>query len=121
MSDGGGGGWRTGQADSLQEGLKKMVHLSLERMLHDRVGSQEKDLLRSQLEAERDAHRLTRERVAAHHSELATQQQYVRDYEVRSLPLRGGRLTHAHPPVVLPLAHRLTLVLSSCAAKARQV
>jgi hypothetical protein len=28
------------QADSLQEGLKKMVHLSLERMLHERVGSQ---------------------------------------------------------------------------------
>jgi hypothetical protein len=76
------------QADSLQEGLRKMVHLSLERMLHDRVGSQEKDLLRSQLEAERDAHRLTRERVSAHHAELATQQQYVRDYEMLAAKAR---------------------------------
>jgi hypothetical protein len=68
----------------LEEGLKRMVTMSLERALQDRVGLQEKDLLRSQLEMEREAHRATVARLDEQHRAAGKLQGDLEDYRMLS-------------------------------------
>lgn len=63
-------------------GSNVQVHLSLERMLHERVGLQEKDLLRSQLEAERQAHVATKRHADEVVAGLAQLRNQLEDYQV---------------------------------------
>lgn len=61
-----------------------MVHLSLERMLHERVGLQEKDLLRSQLEAEREGHRVAKVKAEEVKNATLKLQAEAVDYQVHA-------------------------------------
>ena len=60
--------------------------LSLERALQERVGLQEKDLLRSQLEAERDAHRAALAQTEELRLRLAELAAEADNYKVRPAP-----------------------------------
>ncbi|KAK3236688.1 hypothetical protein CYMTET_53186, partial [Cymbomonas tetramitiformis] len=104
-----------GESESLRHGMRRMVHYSLERMLHERMGMEERDILRSQLEIERQNHDTTSKKLTEETVKVGEVHATIDDYkmladtargEVKKMQAENQRMKDAHRDIQLEIKNK---------------